>query len=112
VGSRRFAYGVHVEAPGFIPSADAFGVEPGGRQTLTLHPRATHVPFTGCWLTAVNMTGRVSAERALEPGAGDHAGGDRAGEQAGETVAGDGHAAEAQARNGAHPPSAAGEVVR
>jgi beta-mannosidase len=50
VGSRRLAYGVRVEVPGFVADDDAFCVEPGGERTITLRPRGRRTagePATG-----------------------------------------------------------------
>ena len=40
VTSRRLAYGVRIHAPGFVPSDDAFSVEPGGSRRIRLQPDA------------------------------------------------------------------------
>ena len=60
VTSQRFADGVRVRVPGYVPGDDAFGLEPGHARVLTL--RATGCaggdPADGT-LTALNLTGSV-----------------------------------------------------
>ena len=58
VRSRRFAYGVGVNVPGFSASDDAFSVEPGGGRTIRLTPRDSSQTPVGA-LTALNLSGRV-----------------------------------------------------
>lgn len=57
--TERFAYGVRVHVPGFIPDDDAFCIEPRGEPTLLVRPRASDSVFAGGWLTALNLAGRV-----------------------------------------------------
>ena len=68
VRSRRFADGVRVHVPGFVPSDDAFGVEPGGERTVLLAPREAGASFSEGSLTALNLAGRVKL--AFDEGAG------------------------------------------
>jgi beta-mannosidase len=62
VSSRRLAYGVRVQAPGFAAADDAFSVEPGGERLIRLQPRTVDATFTGGALTAVNLQGRLPIE--------------------------------------------------
>jgi len=64
--TRRLAYGVRVHVSGFIPTDDAFTIEPGAKRTLILQPSAGDGAFTGGTLTALNLRGRVPID--LEPG--------------------------------------------
>ncbi len=57
VSSRRLAYGVRVETPGFIASDDAFAVEPGRTRHIDLRPRTAGRPFVGGSLRAVGLDG-------------------------------------------------------
>lgn len=59
VRSRRLAYGVRIQAPGFIPEDDAFSVEPGGQRLVALYPEAQGLDFTGGTVTALNLEGPV-----------------------------------------------------
>jgi beta-mannosidase len=63
VHSSRFAYGVRVLIPGFIPSDDAFSVEPGIPRMVTLRPRTSDSQFSTGTLGALNLEGQV---RVLE----------------------------------------------
>jgi len=65
VRSRRLAYGVRVQMPGFDPDDDSFPVEPGGLRTVRLRA-STAVPGAGVAgrVSAVNLAGRV--DLALE----------------------------------------------
>ncbi len=72
VRSRRFAYGVRVEVPGFVAGDDWFGVEPGGERILELAPAepgagrdAPGGAGAAGALTALNLVGRV---RIAPPG--------------------------------------------
>jgi beta-mannosidase len=65
VSSRRLAYGVRLQVPGFDSTDDGFAVEPGGSRTVTLRPRSPGQPFSGS-LTALNLAGRVSIRRPVE----------------------------------------------
>jgi beta-mannosidase len=59
VHSRRLAYGVRVQAPGFAPADDAFAIEPGATRSVMLRPRTADAVFAGGALTALNIRGRV-----------------------------------------------------
>ena len=58
VRSRRFAYGVGVHIAGWIPSDDAFSVEPGGVRTVRMGRLDAKSAPNGS-LTALNLSGRV-----------------------------------------------------
>jgi beta-mannosidase len=60
VSTRRFAYGVRVDVPGFDPSDDAFSVEPGGQRRIELRRAAGDASAAGGVLTALNLAGRVA----------------------------------------------------
>jgi beta-mannosidase len=66
VASRRFAYGVCVNVPGFSASDDAFSVEPGGGRRITLTPIHAGATPAGT-LTALNLAGRVPIMTAQTP---------------------------------------------
>jgi beta-mannosidase len=66
VSSRRFAYGVRLEVPGFRPDDDAFSVEPGGHRTVVLHPLEPGNRFRGGRLSALNLAGRVEIRPTAE----------------------------------------------
>ncbi len=59
VRSRRFAYGVGVNAPGFTASDDAFSVEPGGERRIELRRGDAGAELAGATITALNLAGRV-----------------------------------------------------
>jgi hypothetical protein len=60
--SRRLAYGVHVEVPGYKPSDNLFCIEPGHCRTVRLHAIGREPsPISGT-LTAVNLSGHVAIE--------------------------------------------------
>jgi beta-mannosidase len=65
VNARRLAYGVRVLVPGFVPSDDAFCVEPGGQRVVLMRPQETGTSFKGGSLTALNLDGRVRVEQEL-----------------------------------------------
>ena len=69
LSSRRFLEGVSIHAPGFDLSDNSFCVEPGGRRTVGLQPRAPGAVFA-CTLTALNLDGRLrlADASAAEPG--------------------------------------------
>jgi beta-mannosidase len=69
VSTRRLAYGVRLDVPGFRPDDDAFSVEPGGRRTAVLRPVATENWFEGGRLSALNLAGRVEVVPPGEAGA-------------------------------------------
>jgi beta-mannosidase len=58
ITSRRFAYCVRVNVPGFSASDDAFSVEPGGERTICLRGLEPGATPAGT-LTALNLTGNV-----------------------------------------------------
>ncbi|MDQ6608104.1 MAG: glycoside hydrolase family 2 protein, partial [Actinomycetota bacterium] len=70
VATRRLAYGVRVDLPGFVAQDDAFSVEPGHERRVTLRrriaPGETPPPATVASLTALNLFGRI-ASVALTP---------------------------------------------
>ena len=59
VRSRRFAYGVRVNFPGFTASDDAFSVEPGGERRIELVRGGSGATAAAATLTALNLAGRV-----------------------------------------------------
>jgi beta-mannosidase len=59
LSSRRLAYGVRVDAPGYSAADDAFSVEPGTTRRLLLHPREPGIAWPRAALTALNVEGRV-----------------------------------------------------
>jgi beta-mannosidase len=59
VSSRRFAYGVRVDVPGFVAGDDAFGVEPGHELVVPLTPKEGADRAESASLTALNLSGRV-----------------------------------------------------
>jgi beta-mannosidase len=58
VQTRRFAYGVRIDTPGFRPSDNAFSVEPGHRREIRLR-RDGHRGEQRGRVTALNMRGSV-----------------------------------------------------
>jgi beta-mannosidase len=60
VGTKRLAYCARVQARGFLPSEDAFCVEPGHTRTVLLRPREEGIAYAGAHLTALNLDGRVN----------------------------------------------------
>jgi beta-mannosidase len=62
VRSARLAHGVRVAAEGFVPSDDAFSVEPGGERRLRLLPREPAAQPGPVTLTALNLEGRVRVD--------------------------------------------------
>jgi beta-mannosidase len=59
LSSRRLAYGVRVDAPGFLPSDDGFFIEPGGTRSVTLHPTGEGASLADAKLAALNMHGHL-----------------------------------------------------
>jgi beta-mannosidase len=59
VTTRRLAYGVRIHMPGYAASDDGFSVEPGGRRTVEVRPRAGDAQGPAGELAALNMSGRV-----------------------------------------------------
>ncbi len=60
VSSRRLAYGVRLEVPGFRPSDDAFAIEPGHTRRIDLYPRRAGTPFSGGTLRALDLAGTIA----------------------------------------------------
>ena len=67
VSSRRLAYGVRLEVPGFMPADDAFSVEPGGARVIAMRPMASAVAFSGGGITAINLDGRLPIQPGDRP---------------------------------------------
>ncbi|MGI9185554.1 MAG: glycoside hydrolase family 2 protein [Solirubrobacteraceae bacterium] len=63
VTSRRFAYGVRLDLPGWLPDDDAFSIEPGHSRQVSLCSSGESGPASGN-LSALNLAGRlpISAE--------------------------------------------------
>ena len=59
VASRRLAYHVRLDVPGFDPADNSFSVEPGGSRVVALRPRIPGAPFDGGRITALNLRGRI-----------------------------------------------------
>jgi beta-mannosidase len=59
LASRRLAYGVHIDAPGFLPSDDGFFVEPSGAHSLTLRSTGRDGSLDSVKVGAVNMDGHL-----------------------------------------------------
>jgi hypothetical protein len=59
IATRRLAYGVRVQAPGYVADDDAFSIEPGGERRLLLRPATTDAAFTGATITALNLASPV-----------------------------------------------------
>jgi beta-mannosidase len=57
--SRRLAYCVRVQTPGFTPDDDAFSLEPGRERVVHLRPGSPDAVFSGGEVTALNLQGRV-----------------------------------------------------
>jgi beta-mannosidase len=57
--SRRFAWGVRVDSPGFLPDDGCFGIEPGGKRRIILTPDRPGRPSAASVVTALNAEGRV-----------------------------------------------------
>jgi beta-mannosidase len=68
VSSHRFAYGVRVDVPGFVPADDAFSVEPGGRRVVDLRRAGDDVVAPSGHLTALTLRGRVAVKVDDRPG--------------------------------------------
>jgi beta-mannosidase len=58
VRSRRFAYGVRIDAPGYRPSDNAFSIEPGHGRDIRLRRDDQAAAQRGT-ITALNMSGSV-----------------------------------------------------
>ena len=61
MSSKRFAYGVRVRVPGYVPDDDAFSLEPGRAREVGLRRTGEPAGATG-HLTALNLSGRVAVE--------------------------------------------------
>jgi beta-mannosidase len=72
--TRRLAYGVRVHVPGFIPSEDAFCIEPGAERNVQLLPRTPDTVLAEGWLTAVNLRGRIPVQTIERPSVSPRAG--------------------------------------
>ena len=55
IRTHRLAYGLRLQAAGFVTDDDAFSVEPGRERRLTLRPAAPGATFTGATISALNM---------------------------------------------------------
>ena len=62
IGTRRFAHGVRIDAPGFVADDDAFSIEPGGTRRIELRPTVAGTPFRDGRLTALNLAGHIVIE--------------------------------------------------
>ena len=65
LSSRRFAWGVRVAVPGFLPDDAYFGIEPGVKRKILLTPIRAGNPPANLAVTAINAEGRfpVAIER-------------------------------------------------
>jgi beta-mannosidase len=59
--TRRLAYGVRIHAPGLSAADDAFSIAPGGERRIRLLRTTPEAKPDGLALTALNMSGRVTA---------------------------------------------------
>jgi beta-mannosidase len=59
VSTERFAYGVRIRVPGYVPEDDAFSVEPGHARRLRLRRLGESAGGTGA-LTALNLLGKAA----------------------------------------------------
>jgi beta-mannosidase len=59
VSSRRLAYGVRLDVPGFVPGDDAFAIEPGHTRHVELRARHEGTPFSGGTLSALDLAGTI-----------------------------------------------------
>jgi hypothetical protein len=60
LSSKRFAWGVRVAVPGFLPDDAYFGLEPGIKRRILLTPVRTGNTPANLSVTAVNAEGRFS----------------------------------------------------
>lgn len=67
VRSRRLAYHVRLEVPGFAPTDNAFSVEPGRSRVVALRPDLPNAAFHGGGITALNLDGRLALHRGARP---------------------------------------------
>jgi hypothetical protein len=58
VEADRLAYGVRVQASGFVPDDDGFVLVPGTPRTIVLRPRG-EAAFAGAVVTALNLIGET-----------------------------------------------------
>ncbi|MGH2869797.1 MAG: hypothetical protein ACRDNK_19800, partial [Solirubrobacteraceae bacterium] len=58
VSSRRLAYGVRINVPGWTPADDSFSVEPGHSRQVSLERAGGAMPSAGS-VTALNLAGSV-----------------------------------------------------
>jgi beta-mannosidase len=66
VTSRRLAWGVRMQLPGFFADDDAFSIEPGHARVVTARACTSHRSFSGGTVTALNLRGTASIELAAE----------------------------------------------
>jgi beta-mannosidase len=59
ISSRRLAYGVRIDAPGYARSDDAFSIAPGGERLVRLRATALAGELSGATVGALNLDGRV-----------------------------------------------------
>ena len=59
VSTRRLAYGVRIGVPGFMPSDDAFAIEPGHTRHIELRSRHAGTPFAGGALRAFGLASSI-----------------------------------------------------
>jgi beta-mannosidase len=59
IRTRRLAYGVRLQAPGFDADDDAFSVEPGGERRLMLRPAGPGAAFAGATISALNLASPI-----------------------------------------------------
>ncbi len=74
IHTRCFAHGVRLHLPGFVPSDDAFSVEPGHERVVSLRPDQPDATLAGGYLTALNLRGRITVP--IEPDVHDGASGE------------------------------------
>jgi beta-mannosidase len=60
VRTRKLAYGVRIEVPGFAPGDDAFCIEPGGERTVALRAVAPDARAGGGSVRAINLRGTLA----------------------------------------------------
>jgi beta-mannosidase len=63
LSSRRLVYCVRLHVPGFVPTDDAFSLEPGRERAVDLRPRDPDAILSAGELTALNLQGRVRFDR-------------------------------------------------
>ncbi len=57
--SERLAYGVRIDAPGFLASDDGFSIEPGGTRSVSLQPIGPTSALERARVLALNMEGHL-----------------------------------------------------